>query len=314
MYYYFYSTFDCVLIINGIYYGNISQCIKPIKFDDKTPPFIQVCSLSPHENSVNILLNQEFFTCPPQNVSLVDLNGGYAIIFNSCYKKEGFFVLAQQKFPHAVITVFNENGLKISIETPNDFFALPLKLNADNATITPFSIDSENLIAITLKGKSTHLLIFDIKNDIKCLFFKEVEQFNLDNGLCTTEAFNDIAKHRVTSYWKMEKGYLKEKDRVITQSENFSINKLCPNILPFAFLEQLYCGGNIDEFLSQNIKENAHLFHGFFGKFIGVFPPPAFIDKECVGVIYNVKENVYEVKYFCFEFENNKISNVKKIE
>lgn len=314
MYYYFYSQFSSVLKINDIYYGSIDKCIKPIRFDDNNPLFVQACSLCPNEKDVNLLLNEDFFAHPPQNVSLIDLNGGYAIIFNCSYKKEGFFVLAQQKYPYAVVTVFNENGLKISIETANDFYALPIRLEAKNATITPFNVNSQTLITITISADKTYLLIFDISDKIKCLFFRKVDDFSLENELVTTEKFSDIAKHTVKTTWVLENDVLKAKYRVVTQSENFCLDNLSENVLPFAFLEQLYCGGDINEFLSENIKENAHLFNEFFGKFIGVFPPPAFIEKDCVGIIYKQNENVYKVEYFCFEIENGKIYNISKIE
>ncbi len=314
MYYYFYSTYNSVLKINGMYYGSISKCVKPIRIDDNLPPFVQACSLCSSEKDVNLLIDDDFLTCPPENVSLIDLNGGYALVLNSSNKKEGFFVLAQQKFPYAVITVFNENGLKISIETPNDFYALPLTIRADNATITPFILDGEQLFAINIKGDNNHLLIYKITNNIELLFFRQVHDFCIQNSLTTSEKFSDIAKHTVTTNWTLRNGFLVEKDRIVSKSENFSLDSLNENILPFAFLEQLFCGGDIVEFLSENIKENARLFNSFFGKFIGICPPPAFIEKDCVGVIYRIKNNIYKVKYFCFELQNGKISNIKEIE
>ena len=78
-----------------------------------------------------------------------------------------FEILAQEKFPYAVITVFKENGLKISIETPKDFYALPLNIEIENATITQFCLGSKNLIAVSLNEKKPYLLIFDVQDKVK---------------------------------------------------------------------------------------------------------------------------------------------------
>ncbi len=314
MYYYFCSSFPAVLKINGLYYGSIYKTIKPIRLDLDQAPFIEVCSLCEDEQSVNILLDNDFLCSPTHNVSVTDLNGGYVINFNCSYKKAGFEVIKQEKYPNAIVTVFNENGLKISIETPEDFFAQTVCFNAKIVDIAPFSLGKNNFIAISLTLDKTLLLVYKLNNKIERVFERQVESFNTENGLSTTENVFDIAKHKIKCSWEYDGYALKEKNRTVSCGENFSIKNLNENILPYAFLEQLLVGLSIDEFIGDCIKENKQLISDYVGNFIGVMPPPEFLQQDYVGLIYKIKENVFKVKYFKFELKNRKIINIDKIE
>lgn len=313
MYYYFSCEYPSVIKINGIYYGTIYECVKSINYTDENPLFVEVCSLTNAESSVNMLLNDEFLSCPYQNTVVSDLKGGFFIKIKAQHKKDGFSILTQEKSSTAVITVFNENGLKISIETPEDFYAEDIKFNADNAVITPFYIDNAQLIAIALSGQKTLLCVFKIDKKITRLFFRQVDEYDVSNGLSTTEKFNDIAKHTLQITWGLDCSELKEKNRKVSHAQTFSLTNLHEKIIPYAFLEQLLVGGNLDDYLCDNIKENSNMLGDYFGSFIGVCPPPAFYDKDCVGVIYREKENVYKLEYFAFDIQNRKISNINKL-
>jgi hypothetical protein len=312
MYCYFSSDFPAVIKIDGIYYGSVYDCVKTINVDNCTP-FIELCSLDHNQKSTYILLDNNFFSSPPENVILTDLQGGYFIKFISCYKKEGFSVLAQEKMPHAIITVFNDNGYKLSIETPNDFFAKELNVNPKSASIINFTLNGQNLVAISIQMNKILLYVFKIDKQITNIFCRQVDAFNTQNGLTTTENFLDIAKHCLTIDWQLQGDTLVENSRSITTHDKFDLSKLHKNLIPYAFLEHFLVGGDASEYLCDNVKENAKVLKEYLGDYVGVCPPPDFYDKRAVGLIYNVSKNLYKVEYFSFTLQDRKIFNIEKL-
>lgn len=98
------------------------------------------------------------------------------------------------------------------------------------------------------------------------------------------------------------------------KSEFFDIAKLPRQLIPYAFLEEMQVGGDFTEYLSPSLIENKDMLRDFFGNYIGVMPPPFFRKPEEVGVVYKKIERIYFTKYYIFEFENGKISNVKNVD
>ena len=312
MYYFFSSNYPAVIKLNGIYYGEITDTLKSINIETQDLPFIEVCPLNGIAEPLNFLLCDDFLSYPPDNVCVTDLVGGYMLKFNATTKKQQFSVINQQKFSNAVVTVFNDNGLKISVETPSDFFAKSLNMPADSAEITPFTLNGCNLIAVNFSGGKNVLAVYSLDRKVNELFFREVFSYSLDGGLTTVEKLTDMAKHVITVNWELTNHLLTEKSRSVNRSEKFKIDNLPKPLLPYAFIEELYASGQVLDYLSNGIKENADKLCAYFGEFIGVMPPPIFRSPEELGLIYKISSNKYSVKYFTFELEDRKICNIKK--
>ena len=122
----------------------------------------------------------------------------------------------------------------------------------------------------------------------------------------------DISKHIIEINWQFTNGEFVEGQKSITQSESFCIGNLPKDILPYAFLEDLLVGGEIKEYLTEDMFSKSNKLKGFFGEFLGVCPPPTFRNATEVGLIYAKDTNIFEVNYFIFEFENGKICNIKR--
>ncbi len=311
MYYYFSAKFSSVLKINGNYFGEIDEKLKQVEISNYNS-FIEVCPLGFEHFPLSFILNERFLFSPPNGVSIVDLKGGYLIEFNFLQDSSSFKILSQEKFPYAVVTVFKENGLKVSIETPNDFFAETIAFCSESATITPFTLQGKNLVAISFLGKQKLLNCYLLENKIQKVFSKEVCDYSFNNGFSSAEEFLDIAKHKLTCSWNLQNDKLVKGDVDLTRSENFCIKELPEHLIGYAFLEELLCGGDISEYLDDGIKENKEFLYSFFGDFLGIMPPPAFRQFEEIGLIYKCTENKYKVEYFCFTTQNKKICNITK--
>ncbi len=311
MYYYFSAKFCAVLKINGVYYGEINQTTKKIELL-KNGCFIEICPLGLAQFPFSFILNEKFLSCPPKCVSIVDLKGGYLIEFNLLHDNGAFTILAQEKLNYAVITVFKENGLKVSIETPNDFFAETFTFSTEKATITPFTLANKHLVSICFLENEKLLNCYLLDDKIQKVFCKKVSDFSFENGFKTTEDFLDIAKHKLTCSWQMERDKLVKGDTFLSKKEGFCVDNLPQCLIGYAFLEELMCGGDVSEYLDDNVKQNKDFLSQYFGEFLGVMPPPDFRRFDEIGLIYKQKENLYYVQYFCFEINNKKICNIKR--
>lgn len=311
MYFYFSCEYPAALKLNGIYYGIISDTVKACNIDLSAPTLAEVCSLIPDERGINFIIDDNFDGIL-EGCSVTDLKGGYLIKFNRNHRGGEFKVMAQEKFPDLCATVFNDNGLKISLETPKDFFADNLSVFCETAEIRRFTVNGTDFCVSIIRAEKTVLFVYSLTDKISKVFERQVDEYSFDNGFYTTENFCDIAKHRVTCCWNFDNGAFCEKERNIQRSENFSADNLPEKLLPFAFLEELLIGGDISAYLCDGIKENADKLGGYLGNFIGIMPPPIFRSIDEVGLIYKYKDNRYRVDYVTFEFSNGKISNIKK--
>ncbi len=307
MYYYFNSEFPAIIKIDGIYKGLINEVNQ---FEISCQSFIEICPLSRSENAFYFILNDDFLFNPPKGVIITDLDGGYLVSFTSLEQVSSFNVISQKKLPYSVITVFKENGLNLSIETQNDFYAETLEFSCSNATITEFTLTNTKLVAIYFFGKKKILNCYLINEKIKKIFSREIFEFSFENGFSTTEIFYDIAKHKITYNWVFEENSLKKSTCKIERKEDYQISKLSTHLLPYAFFEEFMLSDQVEEFLSKNVHDNLNFLREYLGNYIGVMPPPKFRDYNEIGLIYCIQNNRYQVKYFCVTIEDNKIVNI----
>lgn len=313
MYLYFSSAYPAAIKLNGIYYGVISDTVKSISINGE-PPFIEICSLVSDERQINFIVDTSFLSSPPENVTVTDMKGGYFIKTLKSYHTNEFKVIAQNKSTDTVVTVFTENCLKISIERTDGFFADNEKFFADSSTIQFFNFNNESFVAILLKSKENLLNVYKLNNDIEKVFSREVKDFEINGNLITIEEFFDVAKHVVKTSWEFADGIFKKKFVEVNHAPTFNPENLNEKIIPFAFLEELLVGGNLEPYLSDTLKEKSSMLKDYLGEFIGIMPPPTFRSIDEVGLIYKKSERNYEVNYCTFEIINRKIFNLKKSE
>ena len=309
MQYYFISEFPAVIKVNGIYNGKINNVIK--KFSNLDNAFIEICPLNQAGQPINFMLDNDFLSSPPDGIIVTDLKGAFVINFNHLSTFAPFSIIAQQKFPFAVVTVFKENGLKLSIETPHDFYAQTFYMPDSDAVISPFTLGGKQFVGVHFLGKNNLLVCFLLEDKITKVFSKNTDEVCFENGLKTTHKLMDIAKHKVITEWEFD-SVLKPKNTFIERDEGYKIQNLESRILAYAFLEEFLLGANVDEFLSDELKQNSSHLKGFFGEYIGVFPPPEFRRIDEVGLIYCQTENKYYANYFSFDIVNKKICNIKR--
>ena len=310
MYCYFSSAYPAAIKINGAFFGRIDGDAKGISIDDDSA-FIEICPLDLGATS-SFILDQNFLSEPPPAVSVVNLKGGYLIRFYKPPDNSGFKIVAQEKYSDAVVTVFSDNGLKASIETPQYLFSDDYGFNVENAEISRVNVSGKDVIAVHF-SKIPALYLYDLTNGGKKLGVILARSFFTANGyLYTTLIKTDIAKHTIENAWEIKNGKIFESDRKVSASDGFDKTALPEILIPYAFFEELAVDGDYSFYLSEKIKENADKLKSYFGEFLSVMPPPAFRDEKEVGLIYKISENKYSVDYATVEISDGKIVNLKR--
>ena len=121
-----------------------------------------------------------------------------------------------------------------------------------------------------------------------------------------------MAKHVIETEYKEIDGEIAVQTRKASCSEKFDREKVTERLIPYAFSEELLCGGDYAFYLAEDLKENAESLKGFIGNAIGVTPPPMFRDYREVGFIKKLGERKYAVDYYRFDMQENKINNIFK--
>lgn len=308
MFVYFCSDYPAVLKVNGTKHQKINNLPKKIDCSFNNC-FIEICPLVSTEKPLCFYLDKEFLSAPSNRVCVVDLKGGYLINLVKSPAQEQLKVIAQEKTNSYSITCFCENGYKLSIETPFDFYFENLPFSVDSAKVLFFD---NNIIGIELVGENTFVAVYNLANKITRLFFQLVNECEYSNLLITVKTYNDIAKHKVICKWNFNNQNAVLVEKIVNRCPNFHHALLCREVLPFAFLEELLVGGDCTPYLCENLKNSCDKLKGFLGEFIGVCPPPPFREQNQVGLVYKKDTNQYKLEYLLFDLDdNNKITNLK---
>ncbi len=311
MYYYFSAKTPSALKINGAYFGVIGETPKLLRTEIENS-LLEVCPLNENQPNLNFILDGALLACPPKRISVTDLKGGYLIKINAQPIRHDFCVIKQSTYENHTVTLFYDNGLKLSVQSPNDFYIESVDGNFDDAKIEFFNIAKKNMIAVQFIGEENLLKIFLIEETISHVFCAVCNEFETDERLIITNRHQDVLKHTVKSFYDFSESSFTFSHNEIEKEKPCDKNQFNSHVLPFVFFEQILVGDDVALLATQNITGNLDALKSYLGDFIGIIPPPQFIEGDFVGLVYKKIENLYYVNYFSTEQENGLISNVIK--
>lgn len=224
-------------------------------------------------------------------------------------RTRAFRCSAQKNFGDAIVTLYRENGLKLSLETREDFFAEAIPLTADGAEIAK----EKDLVAVHFKAKESFLAVYGVSPKISRVFFGRADEYALKHGAFTTTIrHRDFAKHVEKTEYAVADGGVTARRKETFASEAFSGRTLPDRLIPYAFFESVLTHGETDRYLADNMLSNKDRIREFLGAFVGVFPPPRELEREGVGLLYRdeAAENKYYARYFGVSQKNGKIDNL----
>lgn len=291
------AEFPFAVKLNGIFINaEKSFCVK-------NTDIVEVCPLI-DVPARTFVFDENFIKYAEKGVIKVDLKGGY---FIKLLKPDvsPFCILTQEKFSFGTVTVYKENGVKVLIETPNDFFLYVS--TCEEVSVKESFINGYTFLFLSEKE---NLTVFTVRPKIKKVFESAFSSFEINGDLIINTELNDIAKHKISATFSFDGNSFVKNSAVLSKKTDFSYEDLPDKLLPFAFCEAVIAGEQLDVFLADDLLKKDDQIREYFSNPLGVFPSPRFKDASRPAILYKKEKNVYFVRYFSCKMHNRKIENL----
>ncbi len=305
---YFLSERLAALKLNGAYLGLIDGFEKFAEIGEEKV-FAEALPAD-GSKAVNFLIDGEFFKNPPPFTD-VYLTGGDAVIYISRYEPaEGKLeVIAQESGAGACVTLFSNCGeiyLSCEKERGNLY---ELSGGFANAKLSAARIGGYPVTLVEGEG-----CLAVISEDGERVFYNPAESWSVGDRLKICVRFNTCANVAAECEYSYDGRRMKREKSVTSE-------RVPPEeeVLHFAFFESVLTGGDYKKYLCAELADKAEALPSFLGEFTDVtLPYSSFYtrhgDLRAAGLVYPVKSNLFNVKYFAVDMEGGKITNVYEVE
>ena len=296
------------LKLNGAYMGIIDGFEKFIDADISQKILAEVVP-DGDAAPVSFFIDNNFFKDPPDFAD-VYLTDGDAVIYLSRYEPrvKTLQVLSQARVGAMQATLFLNGGVYLNCEGAvcNLY---PLSRGFEKAKLTPAQIGGHSVLLVEGEGC---LAVFS--DGGKQIFYNPAESWQCGDKLTVTVNFPTCAACKATCTF----AYDGEK-MVLEGSYTREYAPINEEIMHFAFFESVLTRGDFSKYMADGIKETAAALPSFLGEFVDVAVPyQKFFERhgniKAAGLVYPVKKNLFEIKYFAVDVENGKIANVYPVE
>lgn len=294
MIYYLYSPKSAAVKIDGTFAGLADGNYFAFEADDA------LVEITPLDNSflpVTAYLCGDAQSLP--QLKIIDMRGGILLIPEFSHRFVTDFKLlfrGRKEFSVGAlaVTCYAENGVRLVVETAKDMYVESLPFTPDGARFEKVNSGGVEYLLCIFVGKRSLVLAYSIKDRIKLELKRICDDYSLSLPFITlTERKSDILKHLVSSRWEFADTV---KGRTLTVTRKRQIYSLDEKLIPYAFFEELLCGGDVSDFLSPALKPRAADFKEFVGDFVAVLPPPKFVKQTLVTLLYKDKVEYADVK------------------
>lgn len=305
---YFLSYKPAILKLNGLYVGGIDYFERHVEIDLTDNVLAEIV---PGENlqPVNFFINEKLLQSPPHYLD-VYLMPGEALVFIREYgnKKLNLEIILQTRFRGNLITVFSQGGIYLSCDGDGyDLISLPgkfAKCRAEEKTLSGRPVlairGGDMLLIISERGKQIFM------NTVEDAVFSDTLEIRAAFETCTA------AKAECVYEYDGEKLTLVKSTTVETRAPE-------RNIIHFAFFESVLTRGDFTKYLDNGLKSKSGVLRDYLGEFVGVTVPTEKFyaehgDMRAAGLVYPKAKNLFEVKYFAVDLNEDKITNIYPVE
>lgn len=306
---YFLSERTAALKLNGAYLGIIDGFERFADVDCNAKILAEVI---PDGDALplDFFIDDNLFSNPPEFLD-VYLCGGDAVIYVSRFERRTreLKVVAQVPFCGGQYTLFLTDGrVYLNCDKNSDCHLYELPQSCVNATLNESKI---NGFPVLLAEGEGYLAV--ISEDGRRVFYNAAESWQCGDKLTVTVKFNTCAGCRAVCDFIYDGSAMalgkSRTEESVTPDEN---------VLHFAFFESVLTHGNYSAYLSEELKKNAEALPAFLGEFVDVTVPykkfyDVHGDIKAAGLVYPVRKNLFNVKYFAVDIENGKITNVYEV-
>jgi hypothetical protein len=304
---YFLSQKRAALKLNGVYVGIIDKFERRIEVDEMGI----FCEIVPEDDCLPLafIIDEKFFDNPPDFLHLYIL-GDDRLLYIKKFKQRDIqlALIAQTRFCGNLVSLFSQGQLYLSCEG-DDFNYYPLDDAFKGGTFKQCTVNT--LPVLILEGDGC---IAALSDRGKLVFMNRAKSYCTNQNLVIVTDLESCTHNEATCTF----AYDGEK-MTLTSSVTKQTQRTSDSVLHFAFFENVLTRSDFSQYLSDELKPRAKQLYSFLGEFVDVtYPTEKFCavhgDIAAAGLVYPLKKNVYEVKYFAVDIQEGKITNIWQVE
>ncbi len=290
---YFLSEKPCYLKAAGLPVGTVDGFERTAELDPADNVLLEF--LCPGHHPVVCTFSEQFLFSPPEDIRLYFTKRGVAVYVAAFRPVDtALRPLAQERIGDILCTLYRQGGVQLSVQTGEGFQIVDLGDEFAGAKIYPAGDD------ILLEAPSAFCIL-----DRNGTVLTKSEGTVSERGRIVTAdiPFHDSLGHIARCSY--EGGKLTACSILTSESPTAATYAL-------ALFETVLIGGDVLPFLAENLLEKASA----LGEYLGPFRSVVLGNRpEEVGLVYEVRPRVFEVRYFCVTLEEDgKISNIRPAE
>ena len=294
---YFLSAQPCALKLNGVYFGTTDRYERFVEVSLQDRIFVEFTP----ENALPIgfFLTESLRFSPPDGCNVYILADGIAVYAWGFPPKDfSLHVIAQTRFDDALVTLYRQGAIQLSIEHDQQLFNATLPPAFSSASLSKhgglFFVEGKGILSAHTKTA-------------ECVFLEETLAYAFaENELHATLPLSDCLGRTAECVWDLnENGCVLQKTTIKQAlAEQTSLQTL----LPYVFLESVRIGADYAQFLCEELRPDAEQLRAFLGEFESVVLTR---DPSVYGLLRKKQARLYEATYYTLEMLDGKISDVR---
>ena len=280
----------CAFFVNGMYLGAVDSFERSVEIDPADGVF---CELkAPAYAPVRFCLDEDFLFSPPEGVELYFFGGAAGVHIKDFVRADpSLRVVWQQRIAGSLLTLCVQGRVVLNFENKEGFVQIPL----------PFAFERCEASAagkhILLEGQDMFALI-DEHGRLALLSEGKVTE---RGATVTAEVpFRDALAHVARCTYT---------DGRLTDCTILSVREPDEHTVALALLESVLAGFDPAPYLAPALAPKARLLREFLGNYSAV----TLLQNNVVGLIYERKPRVYDVRDFRVSTEDGKVSNLEPV-
>ncbi len=278
------------LTLNGAYCGLIDLFERSVELDPDDGIFAEVAPAGGFL-PVRFVIDNDFLLSPPPQIELYYFGGSVAVYARHFLRADqSLKVLWQKRFQNTLLTLCLQGKLQLNVENGNDFHIadLPdaLEKSAARACGEDFLIEGETAFALIGKDGTVRL-------------FSEGKILSEEQGVLQAEVpFRDALGHTALCEWQ---------NGTLISCKIRRAEEATEATFALALFESALIGADCAPFLAPELAEKAEGLREYLGNYRSVVLTA---ERNKIGLVYERKERVFDVRYFTVQTENGKIRNI----
>ena len=276
--------------MNGAPLGKVDKFERTCEIDPKDDIF---CELkAPDRASVCFRFNEAFLFTPPPQIKLF-FSGSDVAVYACDFVRadQSTKILSSEQFGDIRLTLIMQGRLQLSFTHGAQISLLPLPDYLENAKIYRIGWD------FLLEANEGFALL---SGDGKLITQSQGHVLEKDNGVTAELPFADSLGHSAVCTWENGK---------MTSCIIRTPNQPTEATFALALFESVLIGIDIAPFLCDALQEKAPVLKEFLGKFVSVVLTD---EPTRVGLVYERKQRVYDVRYFRVTVTDGKVENIQE--